>query len=201
VALAVAVLLTVAVASGSAALHTFDLTWHTRITGVTQAHLWLVGPARMFSQIGQAYVVIPVTVVTAAWQYVRGHRAISGWLVTTLILGWVVANGLKPLVKAQRPPTNGIWWNASGYSFPSGHAAVSVYCYGALALLAWWSLRGWVRAMAVVGVAVLGCGIAASRLVLAVHWPSDVIGGALYALVVVLVTTSGLVVHQRRHPL
>lgn len=179
-------------------LRQFDLTWHARITHQTLKHLWLVGPARLLSQIGTAPVIITLVAVTAGWQWYRRHRAISVWLALTLTAGWIVANGLKPLVKAPRPPTNGIWWHANGYAFPSGHSAVAVYGYGMLALLAWWSLRGAARALVVIGFIMLGCGIAASRLVLAVHWPSDVAAGMLCGLVVLLVSTSALVSYQRR---
>ena len=83
-------------------------------------------------------------------------------------------------------------------SFPSGHATDSAAFYLALAfIVAVFVLRRpLVRAFVVVGAALLTIGIGVSRLVLGVHWPTDVIAGwslgtvaALLVTVVVLMVT------------
>jgi len=170
-----------------------DVSLHESQVAWTSAHQWAIGPARLLSAAGVAVVIVVEVMVAASWQWSRGRPLLAGWLVITLASGWVVTEALKLLVARDRPSTNGLLWQASTASFPSGHASVAVYGYGALAVLAWWTLsehrRGWV----VSALVVLGWGIAASRLVLEVHWTSDVVAGYLTGCVVLLLTTAWVV--------
>ena len=68
---------------------------------------------------------------------------------------------------------------ADGWSFPSGHTLISVGTYGAMAK---WFEKKWIRIPGII-FAVL---VPFSRLYLGVHTPVDIIGGALIALLFVL---------------
>lgn len=68
---------------------------------------------------------------------------------------------------------------SDGWSFPSGHTLISVGTYGAMA--AWF--RG--KAVRIIGI-VLAVLIPFSRLYLGMHTPVDILGGALIALLFVL---------------
>ncbi len=70
-------------------------------------------------------------------------------------------------------------------SFPSGHATSSMIFYLVLALAL--APRPWRRAAAAAAI-LLSFLIGASRVMLGVHWPSDVIGGWSFGLLWVLVT-------------
>lgn len=68
-------------------------------------------------------------------------------------------------------------------SFPSGHTAASVALYGSLAIIAWHAARaGWLRTLATVAAVVLPFAVATSRLYRGMHYPTDVLGGALLAV-------------------
>ena len=71
-------------------------------------------------------------------------------------------------------------------SFPSGHAANSMIFYVALALVLTSGTR-WHR-QAAAGAMLGSLMIGASRVMLGVHWPSDVIGGWAFGLLWVLLT-------------
>ena len=71
-------------------------------------------------------------------------------------------------------------------SFPSGHATSSMIFYLTLALVLTAGTR-WHR-LAVAGALLLSLLIGASRVMLGVHWPSDVIGGWSFGLLWVLLT-------------
>jgi undecaprenyl-diphosphatase len=71
-------------------------------------------------------------------------------------------------------------------SFPSGHAASSMIFYLALAIALTAGTR-WHRAAAG-GAVVLSLLIGTSRVMLGVHWPSDVIGGWAFGMLWVLLT-------------
>jgi len=68
-------------------------------------------------------------------------------------------------------------------SFPSGHTAASVALYGSLAIIAWHTARaGWLRMLATVAAVVLPVAVATSRLYRGMHYPTDVLAGALLAI-------------------
>ncbi len=98
-------------------------------------------------------------------------------VVACPLLGGLVDIGIKDLVARPRP----VWVHpivhASGYAFPSGHTMGSMVTYGALGLVGWWGWRGTTRRLALVGLVVVTGLVGVSRVVLGVHWPSDVLGG------------------------
>ncbi len=107
-------------------------------------------------------------------------RVPSRWLPVCLIVVPVgdslVTNGIKHIVDRARPTIDPAA-AALGPSFPSGHSSTAAAFYAALALLAWRRRPARVRnvlAGAAVGIAVA---VACSRVLLDLHWLSDVIGG------------------------
>ena len=84
---------------------------------------------------------------------------------------------LKALVGRLRPVVAHPIAYGKGDSFPSGHALGSIVCYGALFLVFLPAARGpWRRAFTAV-IATLIVAIGVSRLLLGVHFVSDVLGG------------------------
>ena len=106
----------------------------------------------------------------------------TGWaMVAALVLGLVICNlGIKPAVARIRPyDLAGIGpflVKAPGdYSFPSGHTLHSFSC----AMVLWQYYRGWGW-----GAFVLAALIGFSRLYLFVHYPTDVLAGAVLGLAI-----------------
>ena len=65
-------------------------------------------------------------------------------------------------------------------SFPSGHTAAAVCFYGSVAAIAvWHSRRRWVTAMVVILCAAIPLLIASSRVYRGMHYPTDVLAGAM----------------------
>lgn len=93
------------------------------------------------------------------------------------ITSMCVNNTVKNLVKRPRPfaageVTPARAHTATGYSFPSGHTQTISTWSTAFAM---YFKKRWVRVLAAVGIVA----VAFSRLFLGVHYPSDVIGGAV----------------------
>lgn len=98
----------------------------------------------------------------------------------TVALGWALNNTMKALIGRERPSLVPHLTDATGMSFPSGHSFASAMIYIGMALaFATLSQRHSVRATLIL-VAMIGSALIAwSRVLLGVHYPSDVIAGWL----------------------
>jgi membrane-associated phospholipid phosphatase len=83
-------------------------------------------------------------------------------------------------------------------SYPSGHTAAAVTLYGALAVLAWtMSRRQWLRIAATALAVLVPVAVGLSRIYRGMHFPTDVIGGALLGLLW-LAASSTVLLRARR---
>ena len=95
------------------------------------------------------------------------------------------------LVDRARPPVKHLDAAPPTSSFPSGHTAASVALYGGLAVLAWRAgAAAWLRTLATVAAVLVPVLVATSRLYRGMHYPTDVIAGALLACCWLAVTSA-----------
>jgi diacylglycerol kinase (ATP) len=110
------------------------------------------------------------------------HYLTAGTLLAAVAGVLAIEAVLKPLFSLTRPELSNPLHDATGYSFPSGHALRGIGIYGTLAMVAAeWAVRRplwWLGAALCGGLAI---GIGWSRVHLGVHWPTDVIMGGLLA--------------------
>ena len=102
------------------------------------------------------------------------------WLpvfLTAVVLGQtLLSTEIKNLVDRVRPTANPLA-HTLGPSFPSGHTTGAAACFAAFALILGRGRSRNIQA-ALAGAAVfIACAVAASRVLLGVHWLTDVIGG------------------------
>lgn len=129
---------------------------------------WLGRPVWFYVLIGAACVYV--------WRH--GRKRLVAFLVVTSIGGGLVDTAVKLAVDRPRPIVDHPVATAFGKSFPSGHSMSSVICYGALLLVFLPVLhKGLARRLAVAGTVFIVLAIGCSRLMLGVHFASDVIGG------------------------
>jgi membrane-associated phospholipid phosphatase len=126
--------------------------------------------------------------------------ALSRW---SLLSGWAAAiagtgllnTTLKGVVRRLRPHLPEPWVTEAGWSFPSGHAIVSLVAYGFVAyLITRMTSAPFPRWKAIALLATLVLLIGFSRVYLGVHFLSDVIGG--YAAAAVWLTFCILITHR-----
>lgn len=119
-----------------------------------------------------------IAAIVCGISLLRGKPYRAVYLAVTTTVGGLLNIALKDLFERARPDLSVALREASGFSFPSGHAMGSTIVFGALAYLAYrmtWPWKG--RAAAIAGCATLAIGIAASRIYLGVHWISDIAAG------------------------
>ena len=96
----------------------------------------------------------------------------------TVILGWALNDTMKAVVGRARPELVPHLAIASGNSFPSGHSFASAMIYIGMALaFAPMSRRHSVRYTIIASAMAISLLIAGSRVLLGVHFPSDVVAG------------------------
>lgn len=115
--------------------------------------------------------------IGAIFVWRRGRRRLAVYLVVTVVVGGLVDTAVKVLVDRPRPVVDHPVITAFGKSFPSGHAMSSTVTYGALLLAFLPALRGRRRIVAVAAAVLVVLLIGCSRLILGVHFLSDVVGG------------------------
>jgi membrane-associated phospholipid phosphatase len=102
------------------------------------------------------------------------------------------------LVDRARPPVRHLDSAPPTSSFPSGHTAASVALYGSLAVIAWRvGAAAWLRTIATVLAVLVPVAVALSRMYRGMHYPTDVIAGALLACCWLAVTSTVIL---RRRP-
>ena len=128
------------------------------------------------TDLGSMYAVAGTAAVLAATGRPRTAADVAGLGA----LAWTVAQQSKTVVRRERPyEVDGVRRlvrEPAGSSFPSGHAAVAVATTSMLAERVRWRPAGWLLRG-------LGGYVAASRVYVGVHYPTDVLGGAGLGLV------------------
>lgn len=141
---------------------------------------WLALAALGFTQLGNWWTVVGVTLAGALLLLYRGKR----WGALTLLIATFTGRALVILQKAYfarlRPEEDLRLVEVSYQSFPSGHAANPTVAYVALALLLFDDPMH--RRVAAAFAMIVALLIGISRPMLGVHWPSDVVGGWAFGL-------------------
>jgi membrane-associated phospholipid phosphatase len=127
--------------------------------------------------LGGTAVVLPLALLLGALEWLRRRRAAVLGLLLLVVIGQnLITNGVKLLVQRERPPVPHLA-DSSGFSFPSGHSAAAAATYAAVALVLGRGRPWRVKAMLAAGAAAVTAAVAASRVLLGVHWLTDVVGG------------------------
>ena len=163
-------------------IHTFSTTTLNKVFEVITA-------------LGSPPVVLIVAALAAATMWYLGQRRNATFLLFAAGGAAAINFVAKLLFTRERPD---LWQHIvveDGYSFPSGHAMVSMSLALAVIILAWPTRYRWVAVTAGVIYAAL---IGLSRLYLGVHFPSDIIGGWCISILWILTLYHTLARFSRR---
>lgn len=147
----------------------FDAAWQA--DGASAGMQWL-------TRLGDPLWVLLVAAALAVVLASRGEHWMALWSGLVPVAAYVSVWILKALIARPRPTETLASW-----AYPSGHAAMAAALYGVVA----WELSARLpsapRAAVRMAGGLLVVAVAASRIALGVHWPADVVGGALWVAV------------------
>lgn len=131
------------------------------------------------SSLGATDLVLPVTAAAGLAMCLLRLWREALTLVLAVLATQLVVHVIKALVERPRPSGNDALAGASGFSFPSAHSATSMALYATIALALAGACHGRARlAVAAAGATVIAA-IGLSRVLIAAHYPIDVLAGWL----------------------
>lgn len=133
----------------------------------------------LITQLGASGWLLLMMLVVGTVSWVRSRRpAVLGYLLIVGVGVSALNNALKHLIDRERPAVLQLT-EFSSSSFPSGHTAAAAACWAAIALVLARRRRKVGRAAAAAAALAITIAVASSRVLLGVHWLTDVIAGAL----------------------
>jgi membrane-associated phospholipid phosphatase len=167
-----------------------------------ELHEHATGPLTEFFEavttLGNGIVLAGVAAIAAYLLARRRYYAEAVLMVLAYVGAQVLSYSLKLAFRRDRPFFTDPLATLSTYSFPSGHATVSIAVYGALSLVLLRRLTGPARVVCLAAAVLLVSLIGFSRLYLGVHFLSDVLAGFSVGLAWLALCVVVLDLHHRR---
>ncbi|EJS66797.1 phosphatase PAP2 family protein [Bacillus cereus] len=165
------------------------IVWRVQASGVTAVDTYVRGMIKglqtessltffsYFTKLGSAIGVITTLIISLLVFWKKRYYAAMIVYPMAILTTHIVNKGIKEVVKRSRPSLNEAL-DALGYSFPSGHAMLSIMTFGFLAYIIaanWKSVAGKYGITILMGILIVLIGL--SRVILNVHYPTDILAG------------------------
>lgn len=139
---------------------------------------WIQEVARDVSALGSAVTLITMTVIVLGYLLLRRGYAAAALVVVATLGGYALSATLKNAFGRERPDVVPHLSHVTSESFPSGHSMLASVVYLTLgALLAQVAVRRREKIYFIQVALLLSAMIGVSRVLLGVHYPTDVLAG------------------------
>lgn len=139
---------------------------------------WLTMVMKVVTWIGTVYGVGTIVVIGFIILSFKLRSRQQAFLLLGTVAGSIILNSLLKNVFQRDRPTINIILEASGHSYPSGHAMMALALYSTLAFIAWHYVKTTTSRLALILFAILMILLVGmSRIYLGAHYPSDIVGG------------------------
>ncbi len=138
---------------------------------------------KIITTFGNTITILCITIALLVFLSQK-ERYIAG---TTILLTVLLNQALKYILQRPRPNHMRLI-NQGGYSFPSGHAMISIAVYGFLIYFVAKKVKKmYLKYFTISILIILTLGIGISRIYLGVHYPSDVLAGYILSLMILII--------------
>ncbi|EJR60433.1 hypothetical protein IIO_03792 [Bacillus cereus VD115] len=130
-----------------------------------------------FTKLGSAIGIVTILIISLLVFWQKRYYAAMIVYPMGILITHLVNKGIKEIVKRERPSLNEAL-DALGYSFPSGHAMLSIMTFGFLIYIIAANLKsvtGKYVITILMGILIVSIGL--SRVILNVHYPTDILAG------------------------
>jgi undecaprenyl-diphosphatase len=152
------------------------------LNDVVHPHPLLIDVLQVVSWLGRPPMLAALVAIMVVVLWRIGQVRLIPFVIVTPLLGSLVNTAVKVTVHRPRPLVDHPIAHAYGKSFPSGHAFSSLVTYGVLLVALHPMVSAALRRWLWVAAAVLVLAIGGSRLLLGVHYLSDVVAGFVLGL-------------------
>ena len=107
-------------------------------------------------------------------------------VITTVLTNQI----LKHIIRRERPPHLRLI-KEGGFSYPSGHAMISIALYGMLIYIVNKNIKNkYLKITLTIILSLIILGIGLSRIYVGVHYPSDILSGYILSLVIIILVVN-----------
>src|SRR6478736_9608048 len=140
-----------------------------------------ISESKLISTLSETHTIVTLTTLAAAlcrWKFGRWRESLV--VIYAVVGETAIFTTTTLFIDRPRPSVPHLDEAPPTSSFPSGHTAAAVCFYGSIAaIILWHSRHRWISVVAVVVGAALPVLIAVSRVYRGMHYPTDVLAGAL----------------------
>ncbi|GAB6471712.1 MULTISPECIES: phosphatase PAP2 family protein [Bacillus cereus group] len=130
-----------------------------------------------YTKLGSAIGIVTTLIISLLVFWRKRYYAAMIVYPMGILTTHLVNKGIKEIMKRDRPSLNETL-DALGYSFPSGHAMLSIMTFGFLAYIIAANLKSVTGKYVItlfMGIVIVSIGL--SRVILNVHYPTDILAG------------------------
>ncbi len=153
----------------------------------------------IITQLGNQIFILPGSAIIIFYMFLKGKIDIIIGYITAIIGGGILNLVLKIAIQRERPISENTLAKVAGFSFPSGHAMLSMIFYGMIAYLLIREIKSLKLSLFIIlSTAFIIFLIGFTRIYLQVHYLSDVIAGYIGGLFWLTINIIGLEIYKKK---